>query len=472
MTILSIANRFKIIHNFMMCALLLIFLAACAPQDGELTQDGTETAAVTLDVEATETPEAEVQATSTVTRTATPNPRIPNLSGETITIYHLGDASSEFAELLTLPMIHGVEDMVNVVNRTGGVYGAEIELKFMDTEGVVENTLEAYASIKEADENMLLLVVYSVEELEALAPLAAEDGIPILAAVPSAKALYETPDSTVFSLAPLREEEFALFVDYVAENWRTIKPLGAKNNEIKLAYISWGTLEGRTDLSKVAQAYAEEQGIAVVAKEVIGREPYGSTTTAILNAGVAGANVIYTAAGTYSTANLLNDLHNMAVQADFLVGGGYASLDMAGATYLAAPSYMDDLYAAYPMAWWSETENPAIVFALDHFERDPEEQTGGRLLMQGSIDLAKYTFEQAILKEGFDDLDGEAVLEALSDVEDYAVLDGLMTVDFSDGRRSAGEAQMLMVLDGLETVYIVEDYAALPDLRPEVSTDK
>src|SRR3970040_984415 len=58
----------------------------------------------------------------------------PDLTGETITVYHFGDLSGPYAAI-TSPLVHGAEDAVAAINAAGGIYGATLEVEFADTAG-------------------------------------------------------------------------------------------------------------------------------------------------------------------------------------------------------------------------------------------------------------------------------------------------------------------------------------------------
>ena len=112
-----------------------------------------------------------------------------------------------------------------------------------------------------------------------------------------------------------------------------MKPGGAID-EIKVAYISWENEYGRSALSEEARAYAASKGIEIVLEEYLEMETNASTTSAIFNAEVAGATVIYTNTHEFGPANLLNDLHNLAIHDFFIIGGNNWAVDVGMFEYL------------------------------------------------------------------------------------------------------------------------------------------
>lgn len=392
----------------------------------------------------------------------------PAATGETITIYHFGDISGPYASI-TSPLVNGASDMVTHINENGGIYGAEIELSFSDTGGSVDEAVAAYDRFTGQDDNILLMLMYGSPEEEALYERVAEDQIPVLAAGLSSLAFYGVPDGYMFGLAPIYPDQFGFFLDYITDNWDEVKPAGA-GDEINLAYLSWPTAYGQGALTDESRAYAEQLGVSIVHEETFDLAPTADTTTAILNAEAAEANVIYTNTLAFGPAALLNDLNALGLRDQFLVGGNNWAMDVSLYAFLADPSYAAGFYAPFPFAWWQETDNPAVQLAqelYDRFEREPAEHNVGRLLIQGGLDIGKYAIEQAILEVGYENLTGQAVYDQLSQLQGYDVMDGLVTVDYTGGRRAPSLLQMRVIQGGPDAFVIVQDFSEAPDLRPK-----
>ncbi len=392
----------------------------------------------------------------------------PDLTGETITLYHFGDISGPYASV-TGPLVNGANDMVAYINDTGGIFGATVEIKFADTGGSVDEAVAAYDRFTGADDNVLLFLLYGSPESVALYQRLAEDKIPAIGAGLSAEAFYGIPDGYIFGGGPIYPDQFGFFLDYISENWADVKPAGA-GDEVKLAYLSWPGAYGQGALTDESRAYADSLGVEIVHEELFDLSPTADTTTAILNAQAAGANVIYTNTLAFGPAALLNDLNALGLRSEFLVGGNNWAMDVGTFAFLADPAYGVGFYAPFPFAWWSETDNPAIQFAQENFdanERTPGEHNVGRLLIQGFIDVARVAIENAILEVGFENLTGQAVYEQLAQIEGYNALGGLIVVDYTNGRRSPNMLQMRQIQGGPDAFVILQDYTEAPDLRPK-----
>jgi branched-chain amino acid transport system substrate-binding protein len=436
--------------------LTLILLAACQPAATEepapVPVQPTEPPAPTEAMEPTDEPMPEGP---------------PDLTGETITIYHFGDISGPYASV-TGPLVNGATDMAAAINDAGGIFGATLELQFADTGGSVEEAVAAYDRFTGEDDNILLFLMYGSPEEEALYERVAEDQIPVIAAGLSSLAFYGIENGYMFGGAPIYPDQFGFFLDYITANWADVKPEGA-GDDVSLAYLSWPTAYGQGALTDESRAYAESLGVSISHEETFDLSPTADTTSAILNAQAAGANVIYTNTLAFGPAALLNDLNALGIRSEFLVGGNNWAMDVGLYAFLADPSYGAGFYAPFPFAWWTETDNPAIQTALELFvanERTAGEQNIGRLLIQGFMDVGKVAIENAILEVGFENLTGQDIYNALSQIEGYEALGGLTTVDFTNGRRAPSLLQMRLDQGGPTAFTVVQDWTVAPDLRP------
>ncbi|MEK7324099.1 MAG: ABC transporter substrate-binding protein, partial [Chloroflexota bacterium] len=300
-----------------------------------------------------------VPPTATAVPTAEPTPEPagpPDLTGETITIYHFGDLSGPLAAI-TAPLIHGAEDAVKAINEAGGIYGAQLEVKFADTGGKVEEAVAAYDRFTSEDDNVLVLVTYGSGDAEALAQRVTEDKIPNLAAGLSAKAFYGEGSGYTFGIGPIYPDQFGYTMKFLKDNWATYKPKDA-GDEIKLAYLSWPTAFGQGALTDESRAYLEELGIELVLEEKYDPAPTADTTTAILNAQAAGANAIWTNTLAFGPAVILNDLNSLGLRDQFVVAADNWAMDLSLYAFLADPAYGVGLITPFPYLWWTDTDNP------------------------------------------------------------------------------------------------------------------
>ena len=390
-----------------------------------------------------------------------------DLSGETITIYHFGDLSGPYAAI-TAPLIHGAEDAVKAVNDAGGIYGATLDIQFADDAGSIDEAVAAYDRFTSEDPNALVMITYGSGEAEALAERFAEDKIVNITAGLSSKAFYGEGSGYTFGLGPIYPDQIGMVMKYLSENWADYKPESA-GDEVKLAYISWPTAFGQGALTDESRAYLADLGVEIVAEETYDVAPTADTTTAILNAQAAGANVIWTNTLAFGPAAVLNDLNALGLRDQFVVAGDNWTMDLATYAFLADPAYGVGLMSPFPYLWWTDTENAGVQYAQGLFEaneRQAAEHNVGYLLLVAGVDMAVKAITHAIDTVGYENLNGEAVHDALVDMSPFEALDGVMKADFSNGSRSPHMSQIRVIQGGPDAFNVVQDWAETPDLRP------
>jgi len=391
----------------------------------------------------------------------------PDLTGETITLYHFGDLSGPYASI-TAPLIHGAEDAVKAVNEAGGIYGATLAIEFADDAGNIDEAVAAYDRFTGDDPNALVMITYGSGEAEALAQRFAEDKIVNITAGLSSKAFYGADSGYTFGLGPIYPDQMGMVMEFLSENWAEYKPADA-GDEIKLAYISWPTAFGQGALTDESRAYLADLGIEVVVEETYDVSPTADTTTAILNAQAAGANVIWTNTLAFGPAAVLNDLNALGLRDQFVVAGDNWTMDLATYAFLADPAYGVGLMAPFPYLWWTDTDNTGVQYAQQLFEaneRPAAEHNVGYLLLVAGVDMTVKAITHAIDTVGYENLNGEAVHDALVELSPFEVLDGVMKADFSNGSRSPHASQIRMIQGGPDAFNVVQDWAETPDLRP------
>jgi branched-chain amino acid transport system substrate-binding protein len=440
--------------------LLSLALGACQPATTEAPPPPTPTEAPTAVPEPTDTAVPEPTETEEPTGP-------PDLTGETITIYHFGDLSGPYAAI-TSPLVHGAEDAVAAINEAGGVYGAMLDVQFADTAGSIDEAVAAYDRFTSEAENPLLMITYGSGEVEALAQRFAEDKIVNITAGLSARGFYVDSGYT-FGLGPIYPDQFGLVMQFLHDNWEDYKPEGA-GDEIKLAYLSWPTAFGQGALTSETRAFLADLGIEVVAEETYDLSPTADTTTAILNADAAGANVIWTNTLAFGVSVILNDLNSLGLRDQFVVASDNWGMDLATYAFLAEPSYGVGLITAFPYLWWTDTDNPGVQYAQELFianERPDAEHNVGYLLLVAGVDMAVEAIKHAIDTRGYENLTGEAVHDALIEISPFEPLDGVLRMDFTGGSRSPHVSQIRMIQGGPDAFVVLQDWTETPDLRPQ-----
>ena len=352
------------------------------------------------------------------------------------------------------------------MNAAGGIYGAMLAIEFADDAGNIDEAVAAYDRFT-SEGNPVVMITYGSGEAEALAPRFVEDKIVNITAGLSAQAFYVDSGYT-FGLGPIYPDQLAAVMNFLADNWATYKPADA-GDEIKLAIVSWPTAFGQGALTDESRAYLVDLGIEVVAEETYDVAPTADTTTAILNAQLAGANVLWTNTLAFGPAAVLNDLNALGLRDQFIVAGCNWAMDLATYAFLADPAFGVGLISPFPYLWWTDVDNPGIQYAQELFvanERSAAEHNVGYLLLVAGVDMIVDALTEVIDTAGYENLSGEAVHDALIALSPFEPLDGVLKVDFRDGSRSPHISQIRMIQGGPDAFNVLQDWTEIPDLRP------
>ncbi len=364
------------------------------------------------------------------TQIATPSPtpeNIPDLSSETIVLPAFCDQSSLLASSNTA-RIQAMEDVTNAINAQGGIFGAQLDLRVVDTGVNPEEAERALArTVRQFGEGPLVLVCDPQTEA-AISRMLNEDEIPALG-----PGDFAERNGFVFGLDATPQEHLGFFLDDLYAHWGERKPQGA-GDEIRLALLSWPAEFSGPLISEELQADLEDLGIQVVFQAELAADPDANIFDLIYQIRDANANVIFTNLRGFGLAGLLNALNALGLRERFVVGTPGAGYDLQLFEYLADPSYADALYLTSPWSWWTE-ENVGIQF-LAGLGSGADLHDWGYIRMAGAISLAQHALEDAILENGIQSLSPEAVSRALEALEDYPMMSGLFIVDYSGGSRS------------------------------------
>lgn len=288
-----------------------------------------------------------------------------DLTGETITIYHIGDISGSYAPI-TQPLIAALNDAITYYNERGGVCGATLEQRNWDTGGDANVTRSAYDEFRTLSPRPQLLVLYSSQDSVDLRPRVAEDQIPVLISAGSIEGLYgENADAPgwVYATNPLYADQLASFCDFVAANPDNFA------DDPTIGYIGWGApvadfgLAGHTPETV---AYCETVGVTLLESPEQFSPLASDVSTQVENLYDAGANIIYvnalaTGVVRVGEAIALLDLQDEVAFASVNWGMdtsvAFVARGSLGANGLPV---VDGMYGSLPFNWWTETNLPGI----------------------------------------------------------------------------------------------------------------
>ena len=388
-----------------------------------------------------------------------------DLTGEEITIYHIGDISSAGYSPITLPLIAALNDAIVYYNAHGGICGATLTQENRDTGGDPTQTQAAYDAYSTLDPKPDLLVLYSSQDSEQLRTQLISDEIPVLISAGSMVGLYgEAGDEPgwTFQTNPLYADQFATFCDYVANNMDQFE-------SPTIGYMGWGAPAaafGSAGFTEESTVYCESLGIDVVDTPEAFSPIATDVSGQVENLLDAGANVIYVnalATGPVRVAEALEFLgESDNVQLASVNWGMDSSAALVARDSLGADGLpvIDGMIGSLPFSWWTETDLPGIQLVTeqaDANERPASVRGITYLLGWILVDTYAELYIQTANRVGsLEDITGVDIKETLETIN-YEPLGGLSTLKFEEGSRAVDENRIVQLhfanaaMDGIAT---------------------
>lgn len=404
-----------------------------------------------------------------------------DLTGEVFTYYSYGDLSGPYA-FISQPLLAGLQDAAAYFNENGGICGASIELLIEDTGGDQDRGQEFWDDFTSRDNPPYMIGLFGSADAELVRDQAVDLQIPILLSAGSELALYgENGDEPAytFALIPLYTDQLGNFCNYIAENWDM---MGMEGDPV-IGHLSWEGAFGRSSDTENTQAYCEALGVGYAGAEYF--LPTTSDVSTQLNVLLDnGANIIYTTSLATGPANIAAAIAGAELQGQVMLAGpnwvldtsviGLGGADAAGIT------------GSMPYLWWDELDNLGVQVVSNSWAvnrylpagDDPDAQRaalGTRniayLLSFPTMDLYIELLIRAINNVGYENLNGQAVYEVLTNDFEYSAMDGILNVGYDETNRAVansriGQIQFVESGDGvLPTIAPLNDFMSVPDLK-------
>lgn len=367
-----------------------------------------------------------------------------DLTGETITIYHLGDLSGAYA-FITQPIVSALEDAVKYWNSHGGICGAELAQVYEDTGGDLEATQSAYDRFtSEYGDDLDLLLLYSSPDSELLREQLAEDEIVVLISAGSIEGLYGEDGQTpawLFATNPLYINQFGDFCEYVANNPDTFP-------DPVIGHVTWPGAFGGAAATPAGDEFCTNLGVEVIDEPQIFLPTDTDILTQVQNVVDEGANIIYTNTLASGPALVASTVVDLGLEDDVKLAGVNwvmdTSVGILGQRSLKSNGMpaVDGMYGSMPFLWWTETDQPAVQFVTEQFnlnERTPAERNIGYEFTWGTADIIIEAYIRTVNEAGsLDAVTGEG-LRATLEAMDYSVLNGMFRFNYPEGFRDATE---------------------------------
>lgn len=393
-----------------------------------------------------------------------------DLTGEEIVIHQQAGREGPLASILGQGFALATEDVVSYINENGGICGATLNVEFCETNYASEMEVTCYESIRTADPKPIFLFTYGSAATVALKDRVVEDEIVNLAAGLNAQAFYDPADGYTFGVAPIYSDQFAGFIQFVVDNWADIKPEGA-GDDIVVGVIGWANAFGAGATTDEAIAYAESLGVTVLPLEEQAISPDADVSGSVQTLALNGANVIYSQALSFGTAQVIGALRASGLWDSVIAGTVNWGFNTDVLTILGENiAIADGFYGVFPYPWWSDTELEGVQIATELFEAagHPESERATTYLTTVSgLLMAEHILEVTLNEHGPEGLSGANIRATMESIGQLTGAD-VMRVDASNGSRASHSAQIRQWRwDGESMDYtVVQDWFELPDTRP------
>ena len=299
-----------------------------------------------------------------------------------------------------------------------------------------------------------------------------EDQIVNLTTGVHAHSIYSPADGYTVGMAPIYSDQFAGFLQFVHDNWADIRPEGA-GDAITVGVIGWANAFGAGATTPEALAFAESLGITVLPLEEQAIDPSADVTGQLQSLLVNDANVIYMQSLSFSVVQVIGTLHALGFYDQVVLGSvnwgmNRDVLNILGQNAPLAAGY----YGVLPYLWWTDTDSPGVRRALETFTSKgyPEsEKASTYLLMYSAMFGIADVLTVAMNNAGFDGLSGAEFLKAMQEMGTISAA-GVFEMNVEGSNRAPNMAQIRqaqIMPDGSVDFVVVQDFAALPDTRPQ-----
>jgi len=416
-----------------------------------------------------------------------------DLTGQTVSLYHILALVGEQNDTFLQPLKAGFDDATEYFNANGGICGATLAQVFAET-GMLAPAI--YDSVAALEPKPVLVTLYGSGDAEDLRDQLAKDEIPGLGIrVGSVRALYGEDGQTpgwIFGTNPLYVEQVGSMCDYIAANPDLFpKPV--------LGFISWDDSWAHSSDTDESRAYCQSVGIGYAGAS------YFSSGSAFIQPHVqnlidAGATILYTNSLETGPVLVAKTLDEMGLQGRVTLAAVNWAMDptvgLLGGENIRADGLpaMSGMIGSLPLRSWSETNQPGIqliVEQADLHQRPPQVRNHYYTLAWASTDLYIEVYIQTGNRVGFDHITGADIKETLENIV-YSPLGGVESIDFKGGARrtlsanrigqmnylgkdgktpaGANNPLMLSTVGGEQRVVPMlvplSDFQTAPDLRP------
>jgi len=372
---------------------------------------------------------------------------------DVINLIAIGDASGPYSAIggASVP---GMQDACQYVNEVlGGVDGVKIKVTNGDNKGEASLGLQLYASLIQMKPKPIGLFVYHSPTGEALRAKVLQDGI--IGLFPTSIAQVY-PRGNTYGIFALYAEQLAVGMKYIRDTWK-------EERNPRVAILTWDTAYGRGFLTPEFFDYCKKIGVDIVAQELFGIRDVDITTHLVR---IREKNPDWLASNTTLSGPvaIMKAAKELGMPQKLVCGFG---LDWT--TVRINPKLFDGCIAVMHTASFDDPDNKGIqtLKKLMAENKRTEKEISNFYITGWEFVLVMHeALKNAVAKVGWDKLDTAAINVELQHM-DYAPLDGVVRVDYTEKRRTPSWLKVYKIENGkFLNAYPKGDFVKAPDLTP------
>lgn len=242
-------------------------------------------------------------------------PKGADLTGQTITFYHLIDLTTQLAEFAQ-PMRAGLEDAAAYFNSRGGICGATLANGFPDPARSYDAKTE-YHRLTSLRPKPVLIGLYDSDTAEQLRDNFTTDQIPAIGIrLGSELALYGPNGHMpgwIFSTSPLYTDQLGAFCQFVSQHPQQYpRPI--------IGYLSWMSTFGHAAHTPETISYCGSLGVKILDQPLYFADDATDIHALVQNLVDLGANILYSNSLGHGAALIAKTLVEMGLQKTLPVG--------------------------------------------------------------------------------------------------------------------------------------------------------
>jgi ABC-type branched-subunit amino acid transport system substrate-binding protein len=369
-----------------------------------------------------------------------------------VTIGVLADISGPYAPTVG-SFRPGYIDACNYINEhMGGIQGVPVEPLIRDNGGKVAVALAQYNELINLKPRPTFIDTAFSPVAEALRPRYVEDD---MIGIHAGNLVAVWPLANSYGYYPMYDEWYGFAAKFFKSKWKENRPL-------RVGIITWDTAYGRAMLTDKFFAYLKEIGLELAGEPQLFGIRDVDVTTQLMKLRSWKSDVVMSCIVGGGPLAVRKGMREMGWDPEYCANGvdqGTLNLD---------PVALDGVYAQRAILSWSETDNPAMKFILEQFEknhRTKADKSAFYLLAWDNVAVEHKVMNEVVKKYGWEGLTTQNLKAAMDQVKDFMPWGGLTKLTYTAKRPVPSHMRMYQAQKG--KIMPVSGWEEVPDFLPD-----